>query len=52
MGCCPVLGWLGSDTVLVQSLNRVLGWNIRTGELRLVADLPPETTTIALAELG
>ncbi|NRQ40845.1 hypothetical protein HII36_54935, partial [Nonomuraea sp. NN258] len=45
---CPVRGWLGQDTVLVERGDRLLGWNIRTGALSRVADLPPDVTAYSL----
>jgi hypothetical protein len=46
-GCCPVLGWLDSETVLVANLGvRVLAWNTATGELTRVAELPAAAVSL------
>lgn len=45
---CPVRGWLGHDTVVVESGVRLLGWNIDTGALSRIADLPEDVTAYAL----
>lgn len=50
--CCHVRGWLGPDIVVVQSMNRLLAWNVRTGALHLVTQLAPGTGTLSLADLG
>ncbi|MEV0385023.1 hypothetical protein [Nonomuraea sp. NPDC050643] len=47
-GGCPVRGWLGHDTVIIESGDRLLGWNIGTGALSRVADLPREVTAYSL----
>lgn len=47
-GGCPVRGWIGQDTVIVESGNRLLGWNIDTGALSRVADLPKAVTAYSL----
>ncbi|MDA0635910.1 hypothetical protein OUY22_21015 [Nonomuraea sp. MCN248] len=38
-GGCAVRGWLSRDTVIVESGDRLLGWNIVTGALSRVADV-------------
>lgn len=50
--CCEVRGWAGADNVVVQSLNRLLAWNVRTGALRAVTQMSPGVGTLSLAELG
>lgn len=59
VGGCPVKGWLGDDAVLIHSLiyrsdgserSRLLAWNIRTGALTRVADLP-ERTVVSVADI-
>lgn len=44
--CCPVHGWLGPDTVLFASRGdgvvRLLAWNITTGAVSRVAEMPRE----------
>lgn len=47
-GGCPVRGWSGRDTVIVESGDRLLGWNITTGELSRVAELPDGVTAYSL----
>jgi hypothetical protein len=47
-GGCPVRGWIGQDTVIVESGDRLLGWNISTGALSRVADLPRGVTAYSL----
>ncbi|MFI7147593.1 hypothetical protein ACIBO2_21970 [Nonomuraea sp. NPDC050022] len=47
-GGCPVRGWIGQDTVIVESGDRLLGWNIHTGALSRVADLPKSVTAYSL----
>ncbi|WP_433515694.1 hypothetical protein ACQP2T_08885 [Nonomuraea sp. CA-143628] len=47
-GGCPVRGWIGQDTVIVESGDRLLGWNINTGALSRVADLPKDVTAYSL----
>lgn len=40
--CCPAVGWLDADTVLLQSRHedaRILGWRPRTGEVLRVSDI-------------
>ncbi|MFC7583262.1 hypothetical protein ACFQYP_05300 [Nonomuraea antimicrobica] len=37
---CAVRGWIGQETVIIESGDRLLGWNIGTGALSRVADLP------------
>ncbi|MEO3873341.1 hypothetical protein ABGB18_31410 [Nonomuraea sp. B12E4] len=37
---CSVRGWIGQDTVIIESADRLIGWNIGTGALSRVADLP------------
>lgn len=39
-GCCPVVGWLDDDTVLLQSrsnTSRILAWRVGTADLRRVS---------------
>lgn len=50
--CCEVRGWAGPDTVVVQSPNRLLAWNVRTGALRIVTQMSPGVGTVSLADLG
>lgn len=54
-GCCEVMGWLSGDSVLVAvagtGQQRILAWNIRTGELARVMDLAP-SAIVALADLS
>ncbi len=51
-GCCPVLGWLDDDTVLYANVGqRLLAWNVGTGELRRVIDLPA-TAELALGDIA
>ena len=38
-GCCAVLGWYDSETVLFQVTNWMLAWNLETGQVRRVAEL-------------
>lgn len=38
-GCCAVLGWYDSETVLVQVTNWMLAWSLETGQVRRVAEL-------------
>jgi hypothetical protein len=38
-GCCPVVGWVGDDTVAFQSGSRVLAWRVGTGQVYWVAEL-------------
>jgi hypothetical protein len=47
-GGCPVRGWIGQDTVIVESGDRLLGWNIATGALSRVADRPKGVTAYSL----
>lgn len=47
-GGCPVRGWIGQDTVIVESRDRLLGWNINTGALSRVAELPQGVTAYSL----
>ncbi|MET9245933.1 hypothetical protein [Nonomuraea sp. NPDC003709] len=47
-GGCPVRGWIGQDTVIIESGDRLLGWNIGTGALSRVAELPDEVTAYSL----
>lgn len=47
-GGCPVRGWINQDTVLIESEDRLLGWNIDTGALSRVADLPESVTAYSL----
>ncbi|MEV0150292.1 MULTISPECIES: hypothetical protein [unclassified Nonomuraea] len=47
-GGCPVRGWIGQDTVIIESEDRLLGWNIDTGALSRVADLPEGVTAYSL----
>ncbi|MFI6291266.1 hypothetical protein ACIBEJ_06735 [Nonomuraea sp. NPDC050790] len=45
---CPVRGWIGHDTVIVESGKRLLGWNVDTGALSRVAVLPESVTAYSL----
>lgn len=45
---CAVRGWYGPDTVIVESRDRLLGWNIGTGALSRLAELPKEVTAYSL----
>ncbi|SDL35693.1 hypothetical protein [Nonomuraea jiangxiensis] len=45
---CPVRGWIRQDTVIIESRDRLLGWNIATGALSRVADLPDNVTAYSL----
>ncbi|MCG5212887.1 hypothetical protein [Streptosporangium sp. KLBMP 9127] len=45
---CPVRGWISRDTVIIESEDRLLGWNINTGALSRVADLPKGVTAYSL----
>ncbi|SEG73064.1 hypothetical protein SAMN05444920_10449 [Nonomuraea solani] len=45
---CPVRGWLGHGTVIVENEGRLLGWNIATGALSRVADLPDGVAAYSL----
>ncbi|MFI7131997.1 hypothetical protein ACIBQ1_40410 [Nonomuraea sp. NPDC050153] len=47
-GGCPVRGWISQDTVIIESGHRLLGWNIKTGALSRVADLPEGVTAYSL----
>ncbi|WP_431917262.1 hypothetical protein [Nonomuraea jabiensis] len=47
-GGCPVRGWIGQDTVIIESGDRLLGWNIGTGALSRVAELPGGVTAYSL----
>ncbi|MFI6504015.1 hypothetical protein [Nonomuraea typhae] len=47
-GGCPVRGWMNQDTVVIESKDRLLGWNITTGALSRVAELPDEVTAYSL----
>ncbi|MFF4618999.1 hypothetical protein [Nonomuraea jabiensis] len=47
-GGCPVRGWIGQDTVIIESGDRLLGWNIGTGALSRVAELPDGVTAYSL----
>ncbi|MBB5079015.1 hypothetical protein [Nonomuraea endophytica] len=47
-GGCPVRGWIGHDTVIVESGVRLLGWNITTGALSRIAELPATMTAYSL----
>jgi hypothetical protein len=47
-GGCPVRGWISRNTVLIESGDRLLGWNIDTGALSRVADLPESVTAYSL----
>ncbi|WP_157252920.1 hypothetical protein [Nonomuraea typhae] len=47
-GGCPVRGWMSQDTVVIESKDRLLGWNITTGELARVAELPDEVIAYSL----
>jgi hypothetical protein len=45
---CAVRGWISQDTVIIESRDRLLGWNIHTGALSRVADLPEGVTAYSL----
>ncbi|MFI6737130.1 hypothetical protein ACIBI9_29750 [Nonomuraea sp. NPDC050451] len=45
---CPVRGWISQDTVIIESGDRLLGWNINTGALSRVAELPEGVTAYSL----
>ncbi|MEV4086934.1 hypothetical protein AB0J43_42385, partial [Nonomuraea fuscirosea] len=45
---CAVRGWYGHDTVIVESGDRLLGWNIGTGALSRLTQLPEEVTAYSL----
>ncbi|TMR95971.1 hypothetical protein [Nonomuraea basaltis] len=47
-GGCPVRGWISPGTVIIESGDRLLGWNINTGALSRVADLPEGVTAYSL----
>ncbi|MFI9550617.1 hypothetical protein [Nonomuraea endophytica] len=47
-GGCPVRGWIGHDTVIVESGVRLLSWNITTGALSRIAELPAAVTAYSL----
>ncbi|MFI6904839.1 hypothetical protein ACIBKY_26490 [Nonomuraea sp. NPDC050394] len=47
-GGCPVRGWVGHETVIVESGDLLLGWNISTGALSRVAELPEAVTAYSL----
>ncbi|WP_049567602.1 hypothetical protein [Nonomuraea sp. SBT364] len=47
-GGCPVRGWIGHGTVIIESGDRLLAWNVATGALSRVADLPEEVTAFSL----
>lgn len=47
-GGCPVRGWLGPETVIIESRDRLLGWNIDTGALSRLAELPEKVTAYSL----
>jgi hypothetical protein len=38
-GCCAVLGWYDSETVLVQVTDWLLAWSVKSGQVRRVAEL-------------
>jgi hypothetical protein len=38
-GCCAVLGWYDSETVLFQVTGWMLAWNLETGQVSRVAEL-------------
>jgi hypothetical protein len=38
-GCCFLLGWYDSDTVLFEVTDWLLAWNRRTGQVRRVTEL-------------
>ncbi|MDP4500954.1 hypothetical protein [Nonomuraea turcica] len=46
-GGCPVRGWI-SQGVIIESEDRLLGWNINTGALSRVAELPEDVTAYSL----
>jgi hypothetical protein len=59
-GGCPVRGWLDADTVIIETSiaddhgansHRLLGWDIRTGALSRIMDLPI-SASITLGPLG
>jgi hypothetical protein len=49
-GCCSVLGWYDDRTVLLESRsgvdNWILGWDVRTGQLRRVTELSAEVVAL------
>lgn len=49
-GCCSVLGWYDDRTVLLESRSGrdgwILGWDIRSGQLRRVAELGVDAVAI------
>lgn len=50
IGCCPALGWLDAETVLIANVGaRILAWNMVTGELERVAELP--VAAVALGDI-
>lgn len=55
-GCCPVLGWLDTDTVLFLSdgggtATRILAWDVERRTVQRVSELPAQTL-VSLAALG
>lgn len=51
-GCCVPVGWIGSDTVVVQTGKRaeparLLGWNIVTGAITRVAGLDGQVNVVS-----
>lgn len=53
-GCCPTLGWLDGDTVLLRDGAHLLAWRplAAAAPLLRVADLPPGVTTVDVAPRG
>ncbi|MFI7455542.1 hypothetical protein ACIBQX_49345 [Nonomuraea sp. NPDC049714] len=47
-GGCPVRGWISPGTVIIESGDRLLGWNVGTGALSRVADLSDDVTAYSL----
>lgn len=55
-GCCPVLGWLDTNTVLFLSdgggtATRILAWDVERRTVERVSELPAQTL-VSLAALG
>lgn len=42
--CCAVVGWLDAGTVAFGSVDRILAWQVATGELRRVSDVTGVTS--------
>jgi len=46
-GCCPVLGWLDDETLLIGNGHaQILAWNTNTGGLTRVAEFPGAAMTL------